>query len=116
MRLLRAYAGVRPLYTEEPSASNGREISRAHVVLDHERRDGVTNFVSIVGGKLTTYRLMAQQTSDLVCQKIGVDAPSTTAAEVLPGQGSERASYWLSDRISQHEATGSGDGWLILKW
>jgi len=115
LRILRAYAGVRPLYSEEPSGSDGREISRAHVVLDHERRDGVTNFVSIVGGKLTTYRLMAQQTSDLVCQKIGVDAPSTTAAEVLPGQGSERAYYWLGDRLSQHEATGGGDAALICE-
>ena len=46
MRLLRAYAGVRPLYQEERStADDGREISRAHVVIDHGERDGIENFV-----------------------------------------------------------------------
>ncbi len=67
MRLLRAYAGVRPLYKHEAPAAaaqddedDGRGISRAHVVIDHGPRDGVDNFVSIVGGKLTTYRLMAE--------------------------------------------------------
>src|SRR5204863_4660151 len=80
MRLLRAYAGVRPLYAdEEPSGSDGREISRSHIVIDHGRRDGISNFVSIVGGKLTTYRLMAEQTGDLVCAKLGPDARSDTA-------------------------------------
>ncbi len=91
MRLLRAYAGVRPLYQDEASsggaADDGREISRSHVVIDHGPRDGVANFVSIVGGKLTTYRLMAEETADLVAAKLGVTERSTTAEAVLPGQG-----------------------------
>src|SRR5664279_3622211 len=97
MRILRAYAGVRPLYTADevvgppadpasPGAAD-RAMSRAHVVIDHELRDGVSNFVSVVGGKLTTYRLMAEQAADLVCAKLEVDRPCTTADEVLPGQG-----------------------------
>ena len=41
-------------------------------MLDHAQ-DGVENFVSIVGGKLTTYRLMAEHTADAVCAKLGVE-------------------------------------------
>ena len=117
MRILRAYAGVRPLYSADAVAgpADGRAISRSHVVIDHERRDGVSNLVSIVGGKLTTYRLMAEQAADLVCAKLGVDRPCTTADEVLPDQGSERAYYWLGDRLAAHEAGGGGDAELICE-
>jgi glycerol-3-phosphate dehydrogenase len=112
-RLLRAYAGVRPLYKDERPADDGRAISRAHVVIDHVR-DGVENFVSIVGGKLTTYRLMAEQTADVVGRKLGVTESSTTADEVLPNQGDGRT-YWLGHRLAEHEAAGGGDAELICE-
>jgi glycerol-3-phosphate dehydrogenase len=118
MRLLRAYAGVRPLYQDEASSGgageDGREISRSHVVIDHGPRDGVANLVSIVGGKLTTYRLMAEETADLVAAKLGVTERSTTAEAVLPGQG-DRSTYWLGHRLAEHEARGGGDADLICE-
>lgn len=116
MRLLRAYAGVRPLYKEERPAADdeGRAISRAHVILDHARRDGVDNFVSIVGGKLTTYRLMAEQAADVVGKKLGVTQRSTTADEVLPDQADGKT-YWLGHRLAEHEADGGGDADLICE-
>jgi glycerol-3-phosphate dehydrogenase len=115
MRLLRAYAGVRPLYQAEPvPEDDGRGISRAHVVIDHGRRDGIDNFVSIVGGKVTTYRLMAEQTADMVCAKLEVTAPCTTAHEVLPDQG-DGSHYWLGHRLAEHEETGGGDAELICE-
>jgi glycerol-3-phosphate dehydrogenase len=116
MRLLRAYAGVRPLYQLEPpaDAADVRGISRAHVVIDHEQRDGVRNFVSIVGGKLTTYRLMAEQTADVVAAKLAVSARCTTAEDPLPGQGAER-SYWLGHRLAEHEQEGGGDAELVCE-
>ncbi len=119
MRLLRAYAGVRPLYQHEraPGTEPGhdvRAISRAHAVIDHGAREGVDNFVSIVGGKLTTYRLMAEQTADLVCAKLGLTERCTTADEILPGQEATR-SYWLGHRLDEHEAAGGGDADLICE-
>jgi glycerol-3-phosphate dehydrogenase len=119
MRLLRAYAGVRPLYRDDEGAtagdgSDGREISRAHLIIDHEARDGVGNFVSIVGGKITTHRLMAEQTADVVCQKLGETARCTTADEVLPNQGDGRT-YWLGHRLAEHEDDGGGDAELICE-
>ena len=122
MRLLRAYAGVRPLYQDEraaepeggPGGPDVRAISRAHAVLDHGARDGVDNFVSIVGGKLTTYRLMAEQTADLVCAKLGLSERCTTADEILPGQTAD-ATYWLGHRLDEHELAGGGDAELICE-
>jgi glycerol-3-phosphate dehydrogenase len=121
MRLLRAYAGVRPLYKHEaPAASanaggdDGRGISRTHVVIDHGERDGVANFVSIVGGKLTTYRLMAEEAANAVCAKLGVTVPCTTADAILPDQGDGRT-YWLGHRLAEHEAHGGGDADLICE-
>ena len=115
MRILRAYAGVRPLYDATELGGGDRSISRAHVIIDHEARDGVSNFVSVVGGKLTTYRLMAEQAADVVCAKLGVDRVCSTAQEVLPDQGHDRAYYWLGDRLAAHEAAGGGDAALICE-
>ncbi|MCS6941031.1 MAG: anaerobic glycerol-3-phosphate dehydrogenase subunit GlpA [Roseiflexaceae bacterium] len=78
MRALRAWAGVRPLYREQDAGSD-RDIPRTYKLLDHETRDGVAGIVSIVGGKWTTYRLMAEHTVDLVAQRLGVTTPCRTA-------------------------------------
>ncbi len=83
-RILRAYAGVRPLVASDDDPS-GRSVSRGIVVLDHATRDGVEGFVTITGGKLMTYRLMAEWTVDLICKKLGVTAKCITAEALLPG-------------------------------
>jgi glycerol-3-phosphate dehydrogenase len=77
-RAMRAYAGVRPLY-DLGAEAEGREMSRNFAVIDHEARDGVAGVTSIVGGKVTTYRLMAERVVDLVAHRLGVSTPSTTA-------------------------------------
>nr|WP_320118874.1 anaerobic glycerol-3-phosphate dehydrogenase subunit A [uncultured Marinifilum sp.] len=83
-RILRAYAGVRPLVAADDDPS-GRSISRGIVLLDHEERDGLSGFITITGGKLMTYRLMAEEATDLVCKKLSVDKKCETAEKVLPG-------------------------------
>ncbi len=81
-RYIRAYCGVRPLITLA-SAGDDRDISRGFVLMDHVK-DGVDNFITISGGKLTTYRLMAEKTADLVCARLGVTAPCKTRTDPLP--------------------------------
>ena len=81
-RYIRAYAGVRPLVAAGP-AVDGRGVSRGFALLDHGR-EGVANLVTITGGKLTTSRLMAERTADLVCERLGVSAPCRTRSEPLP--------------------------------
>lgn len=73
-RMVRAYAGIRAL---SPSAS-GREASRGFQVIDHSGQ-GMDNMVSVVGGKLTTYRLMAEKASDLACKALGSTRSGRTA-------------------------------------
>lgn len=92
--VLREWAGVRPLFDPalEISADasthvDGRMAARSFEVLDHAERDGVAGIFSIVGGKLTTYRLMAERTADAVSPSIGIDAASATATTQLePGR------------------------------
>ena len=80
-RNIRAYAGVRPLIGL--AGGDDRELSRDMALIDHSA-DGVENFISITGGKLTTYRLMAEKTADLVCQRLGNSTPCVTHTAPLP--------------------------------
>jgi glycerol-3-phosphate dehydrogenase len=86
-RAIRATAGVRPtLYQWRPNEDN---LSRRHELIDHERRDAIPGLVSIAGGKLSMYRLMAEETADLVCAKLGIEVASTSGSAPLPGSESD---------------------------
>ena len=88
-RILRAYAGVRPLVASDDDPS-GRTVSRGIVLLDHATRDGMEGFITITGGKLMTYRLMAEWATDLICKKIGNPEKCRTAEIPLPGSTEKR--------------------------
>ena len=85
-RTIRSFWGVRPLY-EPPGTgtTDPTDITRDFFLLDHEDRDSLPGMTSIVGGKFTTYRLMAEKISNHVCEKLGVTAECRTAEEPLPG-------------------------------
>jgi glycerol-3-phosphate dehydrogenase len=86
------YAGVRPL-PHAPGASEG-SITRRHIMHDHELEvsSGARGLISIVGGKLTTYRELAEQCVDLVLGKLGRPAIRSRTAEMsLPGGRTELA-------------------------
>lgn len=87
-RILRAYAGVRPLVASDNDPT-GRNVSRGIVLLDHAERDGLQGYITITGGKLMTYRLMAEWATDLVCEKLNITVACTTADEKLPGSREE---------------------------
>ncbi|MBA3741225.1 MAG: (2Fe-2S)-binding protein, partial [Chloroflexi bacterium] len=112
------YAGSRPLYDTsdlgEQQHDESREISRAHHVIDHGSREGINGFWSIVGGKLTTYRLMARDTVDAVAVSLGVDSPCRTADEPLPSPATGTP-YWLGDRLAALEAEGGGNAELVCE-
>jgi glycerol-3-phosphate dehydrogenase len=81
----RSYWGVRPLYAPDEDERDARGISRGFFLLDHATRDDVGGFTSIVGGKLTTHRKMAEAVADHVCEKLDVEGQCRTADEALPG-------------------------------
>jgi glycerol-3-phosphate dehydrogenase len=97
------WTGVRPLF-EDAKASDvdTRDVTRAHALLDHAQRDGVGRFVTITGGKLTTFRLMAEETVDAVCRQLGEDRACTTRTERLPGSESGEH-YRLGERLGRQE-------------
>ena len=82
-RPVRATAGVRP--TLHAWRANEDDLSRRFEVIDHERAGGPPGLVTVAGGKLTLYRLMAERTADAVCARLGVRARGTTASRPLPG-------------------------------
>src|SRR2546429_358058 len=63
----------------------------AHATINrcHEPRDGIAGFASIVGGKVTTYRLMAERVTDLVARRLGVTMPCATAGVPLNDRDDE---------------------------
>jgi glycerol-3-phosphate dehydrogenase len=114
LRMLRCWAGVRPLY-QETKVADTRDVTRAYTLLDHETRDDVAGFITITGGKWTTYRQMAQVTVDRVCEKLGTERPCTTHEAVTPnpfehGRGHGRAHHTLGQRLAKTESEkGFGD-------
>ncbi len=116
-RILRAYAGVRPLVASDDDPS-GRTVSRGIVLLDHATRDGMEGFITITGGKLMTYRLMAEWATDLVCKKIGNPERCRTAEIPLPGSTEDRREVDRKLRnkpVAQRRSSISRHGDLAVK-
>lgn len=114
-RILRAYAGVRPLVASDDDPT-GRSISRGIVCLDHAKRDRLEGFVTITGGKLMTYRLMAEEATDLVCSKLGVNRLCETAEIPLPGsepdaKDEQRRQHIIELSTEQKAAEGRHGSW-----
>ena len=80
-RALRAWAGVRPL-VKPKDWSDGGPLPRRHVVVDHAE-EGVEHFFSVCGGSLTTHRSMAEDVSDHVCRRLGINQPCRTTSTPL---------------------------------
>ncbi len=81
-RYIRAFSRVRPLLLA-PGGVSDRAATRGFALLDHTAQ-GLSNFCTITGGKLTTFRLMAEKASDLVARRLGNDRMCTTASVALP--------------------------------
>ncbi len=77
-----AWSAARPLIGEV-GETGPRGLSRNFSCLDHAESDGVEGMISILGGKATTLRGMAEQAADLACSKLGIDTPCTTAERPL---------------------------------
>ncbi len=75
------YMSSRPLIG---ASMAGRSLTRTFKTLDHEQLDGLKGMVSIIGGKATTCRAMAEQVTDMVCNKFGITSACVTREEKLP--------------------------------
>ena len=83
-RYIRAYCGVRPLIKKE-AAGDDRSVSRGFELIDHSETGGrANNLISITGGKLTTFRLMAERAANRVCRQLKIKTPCSTHKIPLP--------------------------------
>ncbi len=76
------YSGVRPLYDD--GASKAQEATRDYVI----REDGDSEtglLLNIFGGKITTFRVLAEEILKIVESALGARRPSWTANAALPG-------------------------------
>jgi glycerol-3-phosphate dehydrogenase len=78
-----AWCAARPLFGSALDEAGGRAASRDFAALDHAARDGVAGLASVVGGKATTLRVMAEKTADLACRALGVERTCRTL-EIAP--------------------------------
>jgi glycerol-3-phosphate dehydrogenase len=66
--IISSYAGIRPLVKEKATESEGPgNISRQHKIFSIYH-----NIHTILGGKYTTFRIMAQDMSKILCNKLGI--------------------------------------------
>jgi glycerol-3-phosphate dehydrogenase len=79
--IVSTYAGYRPLVKPRKASRSTAKLSRTHAVIE-----GPSGLVTITGGKLTTYRRMAQDTVDVLSRRDGTKAVHPTQS--LPLQGS----------------------------
>ncbi len=112
------WAGLRPLMSDEQSA-HASDVSREHEILNLD-----PGLLAIVGGKLTTYRLMAEQVVDRALRKLGTRRaldPCRTKDLPLPGAAdpvalrdlgayaaSLAAEHALEPDVAEHLATTYG--------
>src|SRR4029077_15250418 len=94
----------RPLYSERDTGTATRQMSRGFTLLDHREREGVGGFLPIAGGKLPTFRLMAEVTVDAVCEHLGAEIPCRTADEILPGS-EDGHPHRVGERLAAREHT-----------
>jgi glycerol-3-phosphate dehydrogenase len=76
------WSASRPLLGQN-DMGNPMLTSRGFACIDHLDRDGVEGMISLIGGKATTLRAMAEEAADLVCRKSGHWVPCTTAGTPL---------------------------------
>jgi glycerol-3-phosphate dehydrogenase len=90
-----AYAGLRPLVDDGSSGTYG--VSRRAEIVDHAKEDGVAGLLSVIGGKWTSSRFLAEKAVDALFATNGRPAPACRTSDLhLPGGA--------IDRIAEFEA------------
>jgi glycerol-3-phosphate dehydrogenase len=83
-RPLRAWAGVRNTLFEW--GVDADDLSRRHEILDHAARDGIGGFISILGGKLASFRIQSEEAVDFAMKQLGrTPVACSTGTTPLPG-------------------------------
>ncbi len=89
-QVVSGFAGVRPLVAAQGVTDTKKLIRDEEVEFD-----SATGLISILGGKWTTHRLMAEETLDRVQEYLGVPlSPTRTLEHPLAGSSGFYRDYW----------------------
>ena len=76
------YSGVRPLYDDSKASASA--VTRDYV-FDLDKTENAPPLLSIFGGKLTTYRKLAEHALEQLLPRLEIDRPNWTDSAMLPG-------------------------------
>ncbi|HEV2700110.1 MAG TPA: glycerol-3-phosphate dehydrogenase [Steroidobacteraceae bacterium] len=113
--VVHSYAGVRPLLEDE--AADAAKVTRDYALeLDTQGAP----ILNVFGGKITTFRRLAEEAVDQLCKSLQIEAPAWTRLAVLPGGDLPGASLavflramarrfpWLPPAVRERYARGYG--------
>jgi glycerol-3-phosphate dehydrogenase len=102
--VISTWSGLRPLLKPADSSAGASQVSREHMLYESK------GFLTIAGGKLTTYRRMAMEVVDRAVAQLGLTVKSTTGDRPLPGAvGLEESDEVLEARAKSLEPRGLKD-------
>jgi glycerol-3-phosphate dehydrogenase len=93
--LVGAYAGLRPLLSD-PRWTTTRDLSRHHAIIE-----GPKGVITVTGGKLTTYRRMAEEVVDLVTKSRGQFVRGVTSSTKLGLTDLESARKRVAEKTAE---------------
>lgn len=108
------YSGVRPLIDDEADSATA---TTREYILEMDRVESLP-VLSIYGGKITTFRILAEKATDRLCEVLGRKAVPWTRNEKLPGGGALPdllMQYpWLPEELAQRYLRAYGDRTLVF--
>ncbi|KAN0014733.1 hypothetical protein ACTFIU_001051 [Dictyostelium citrinum] len=117
-QVLACWSGIRPLVSDKPTESDSN-IPTSQVTRSHSLRASESGLITIVGGKWTTYRSMAEATVNLVAAKHDIFTPRGCITKNLSLVGGEKyfntlnqyliKNFNLAEDIAEHLAHSYGD-------
>ncbi len=106
------YAGVRALVNQEGLTESN--VTRRHIIFDHAKKDGIDRLWTLQGGKITTYRTLAEETVNQIARTLGrpdLAREHPTRKGTLPGgplvpwDEFRQSSLETARSLGLHEAT-----------
>ncbi|MEZ4445830.1 MAG: glycerol-3-phosphate dehydrogenase/oxidase [Polyangiaceae bacterium] len=95
-RIIGTYAGVRPTLYEYGKLED--KLSREHEIIDHVAH-GADGLYSMIGGKLASYRLFAEEMVDILARRFDLARACTTHLSPLPGGEASVDAFALAERL-----------------
>lgn len=90
--MVHSFSGVRPL--QDDGAANASAVTRDYKL---HMEESPAPMLSVFGGKITTYRRLAEHAMALLAPVLGMDAPAWTAGAPLPGGDMPDFSAFLAE-------------------